>query len=700
MSSRNNIFSSNFLGIVVQNNDPEKRGRVKVFVPHINIALYTKWNQDFKTGEDKHFVFPDKATNPDLDLVMDYLKNALPWAEIALPPFGGASTGRYNAALRKGSTSDSNAWEESTPVEGFRPLVAYTGKHKVSDAFYKMNSSHNRLVNPNANQYTPSDYSNLARGFFTIPNVGSHVWIFFVEGDINYPVVFASSYGQEDWKRIYSKNKEAEDIKDFISPDYPESYENLETAGIDHNKKTFRSKHVFNSNKHSLEFIDTDHAEVLKFTHYSGSFFEMNNNTTTRFSTNNDQTLVIGDQFITIRKCQGIYIAGHQENIIDGDRITKLGDFEKRQDIAKKILAIMRDTHDYKMLFEIMRTENNYPFTSFYQSRDGVFDVCPVCGGSGIKFDNPCITCDGTGLSPSSQWGNWKEDAVAKWVEAEVSVPTWNNQFGVKGAFSIKNYGTSLLGKIIHDNQKQITQLEYEGKFGNGGDDLETVTGNKNVTIGTVFNDLPSFRVDEIGKIRNQGAWIAKEGTYVTMAECPLVEYVDVDSVPGGDYDVTAGNRYRLNVGSRGIHLKTTGPVDIAGTIMNIAGEAINISSEWETLIEGKRRVEIRGDIINLKPHDGKRNTVLVDGNLGVRSNLLVVGGAHIEGNFSFMHLVAPQEHHLTEIGYGPLAHTHRFKAPSWVLKEKCSDVRDMQQTLNRPQPMGNFKCAGFWVPS
>ena len=28
-------FNSIYLGIVVQNNDPQKRGRVKVFVPHL-----------------------------------------------------------------------------------------------------------------------------------------------------------------------------------------------------------------------------------------------------------------------------------------------------------------------------------------------------------------------------------------------------------------------------------------------------------------------------------------------------------------------------------------------------------------------------------------------------------------------------------------------------------------------------------------
>ena len=47
-------YYGNYLGIVVQNNDPLKRGRVKVFVPHILPTVYNKW---VETGKDKCFKF-------------------------------------------------------------------------------------------------------------------------------------------------------------------------------------------------------------------------------------------------------------------------------------------------------------------------------------------------------------------------------------------------------------------------------------------------------------------------------------------------------------------------------------------------------------------------------------------------------------------------------------------------------------------
>ncbi len=701
-------YYGNYLGIVVQNNDPEKRGRVKVYVPHITAAVYENWNKEFATVKDKLFTFTDKDTNPDLDSILSQLKQMLPWAEQASPLFGGSATGRYNAFTQKGTTSDSNYWDGNSYKEGFRPLQNYVGENRVQDAFTQTGASTNQCVNPNGFQYSPSDYSNLSRGEFTIPNVGAHVWVFFIEGDANYPVVWAASHGEDDWKRIFSLDKEDQELKDFVSTDYPSSFENLASdesnGNIDHNIKTFRSKHVLNSNKHTIEVVDTDLAELLKFTHYSGSFLEFNNSTTSRFASHNDQTLVLGDQFLTVRKNQAIYVANYQENIIMGDRVTKLGDFPARRDLASRVLNILRDTHKYKRLFEIQRTKKNQIHTSELQEMDGDFAKCPVCGGSGKKFDKPCITCDGTGDSPSTQWGDWKDDKY-KWDPDALCINEFTGKSGTECGgsssdyFNRKDYDCTIIEKVIRDNQKKIADLMHESRFGNGGDDIVLITGNRTTNIGTVFNDLESYRVDPIGKIRNEGTAIATKGTYVTMAECPLVEYVDVDSVPGGDWDVVVGNKYRLNVGSKGIHIKTTGPIDMYGTLVNIYGEGMYISASQELLIDGGRHLELRADIINIKPSSAMRKEVLLDGNAGVAGNLMVLGGTHVEGELSYLHATAPKQQYLTETGWGPVAHTHRFFAPPWTLMDKCGDVRDAADALNEHFPAKNEKCHGYWIP-
>ena len=43
-----NDYNGMYIGIVVKNNDPEKRGRVKIYVPHINVNVYKDWYRDDK----------------------------------------------------------------------------------------------------------------------------------------------------------------------------------------------------------------------------------------------------------------------------------------------------------------------------------------------------------------------------------------------------------------------------------------------------------------------------------------------------------------------------------------------------------------------------------------------------------------------------------------------------------------------------
>lgn len=81
----------NYLGLCVNNNDPEKRGRVQVFIPHLMPAMYENWNE---LGEDVKLVclgdnLPDSLP-PD---ILDKLIKILPWAESASPILGTSSPG-------------------------------------------------------------------------------------------------------------------------------------------------------------------------------------------------------------------------------------------------------------------------------------------------------------------------------------------------------------------------------------------------------------------------------------------------------------------------------------------------------------------------------------------------------------------------------------------------------------------------------
>ena len=108
--------NGNYLGIVVQNDDPSQRGRVKVYVPHISASVYGKWDE---AVSDKKFKFIGDNVDSDLTDIIDDLKELLPWAECAAPLVGATGSGRYNARLRTGSISDSGKLKEAVPKDDY-----------------------------------------------------------------------------------------------------------------------------------------------------------------------------------------------------------------------------------------------------------------------------------------------------------------------------------------------------------------------------------------------------------------------------------------------------------------------------------------------------------------------------------------------------------------------------------------------------
>lgn len=84
-------YFGNYLGIVVNNKDPEYRGRVQVFIPHIMPALYEGWN---KEGKDLTLeCVGDNLPNALTSDIRERLIKVLPWAEAASPIIGGSSPG-------------------------------------------------------------------------------------------------------------------------------------------------------------------------------------------------------------------------------------------------------------------------------------------------------------------------------------------------------------------------------------------------------------------------------------------------------------------------------------------------------------------------------------------------------------------------------------------------------------------------------
>lgn len=869
-------YYGNYLGIVIQNNDPEKNGKVKVWIPHVSPSVYENWDN---TSKDSKFKFIGKNINSDLSDIIEDLKMILPWAHCAAPLNGASSSGRYNAYDQTATISDSSNVSDLNHNNNFvktkyslnedgigeKPARKYElDDLKITDAF--VDSSKIKFENGNkfGYNYTPTSYSNSAKGSFSVPNVGSHVWVFFDDGDPMSPVYFAVSYGQNDWQSIYDNENDP-------GLDYPNTYENKSSNNqdkYDHNTTTYRNKYVINQKGGTFEIVSTDNRELLKLTHFSGSFKEFSNYVTTEFASNNDQKLVQNDQFLTVKGNRGVYVGEDFDHIVNGDYYHKVGNLN--YDVFNNYKAILDSIADAKQLFDIRRASTISPEvgffkkTSLFQNREGEFGPCPVCTADykptlwdnnynfislgeadpneiddsnfnlpsslptvvNITFEenseNTFISlyqfdAGDLGLDPSEFTFTVILNDTSMQITKLLSVA---NSTGSSANVSNTEYGTVFTGNTeifelstivtgneviiglvpltneagtinvtrtatltvssaltsIYDNENSFydftkvksindktvstlikpksrldflglsrcpvcggsgkspsTQtgiwipedkqtlivnrlqtissdlIDLEKQMGRGGNEIVTITKNKIENIGLAFNDFPSIRVDNIGKIDIDEVRVFDKGVLPTQKPRSLFEYVHVDNLPGGTLVQNINNKWNVQVGSGGISIKTLGGVDIGGSITNITGQQLNLVSEEEINIDAKC-VNIAAEILLLR--NKKNKQVVVDGNLGVTQNIVIGGSAHIEGELTVQHITAPVEIQETEpvILYGELvpdlqiidsngkslpipnsvkiyAHTHPFKNLPLTLMKSKDDVRKIGQLTSDTSP-------------
>lgn len=727
----NEQYNGMYLGIVVQNNDPEYRGRVKVYVPHIQANVYQDW---YEQVTDKTFRFAGLNVKSDLEKILPELKQILPWAENAMPSVGASGSGRYNAYDHVGTISDSNRNEtikphdhEQTDIEkkyklndehiGEKPGKVFeshgTWLHDAftnteapdkSDGFEWPDASIppeempyndlpagerlNGVNRPNryAYNYRPNTYSNCAKGSFSIPNVGSHVWVFFQGGDPMQPVMFGVMHGKEDWQGIYECNQEH-------GTDYPGTYENIsdqEEPVFDINTETYRNKYVINQKGGSLEFVNTDNREILKLTHYSGSFVEFNNHTNVRLAAAHDQSLVMEDQYDTVRGFRNHFTGRDLDYIVRGDRYKKVGlqNTNYHLDWREK----MRPLADLKSLFELQRLDGEPSTGGLSQSRSGTPIDCPVCKDTErVKYYRLHNTFIFTGMTDTysakdgayeATKANMSQGYFNPYGEfpfhpGEASVQFEINPLEYKSAYDhLGTQGTifgetcpccggegvspsSMEGDWKAEEQKNDKNFEQtlkdvaaalapvESELGLGGSEIISIAKHKIENVGLVLNDFPAIRIDPVGKMYRDKMIIHKQGVFANQKATPLVESVHVDDLPGGSYTLNVTNRWNVHVGAGGVSIKTLGRMEIGAKQITMAGDQVNIGSENEVNIDGGKRLSIVGDIIAIRQRN--RGQVLVDSNLGVSQNVVIGGGLHVEGELSCQHITAPVEIHETE---------------------------------------------------
>lgn len=560
-------YPSIYLGIVVQNNDPEYRGRVKVWVPHVNAGVYNKWAE---LKQDRSFKFPGANINSDLELIINDLKDELPWAEFCSPVVGESATGTYNANSAQATTSDAaypyslsgsnfstnyTQYNLNNEKMGEKPGYVYEKySTKLTDAFTDTAANKTSKVNPNGAQYRPSTYSNAAKGIFSIPNVGAHVWVFFRDGMPLYPVYMGASFGQSDFESIFRDNNNS-------YQDYPQTFESNGKGvrqTVDLNTTTYRNKMVVNQRGAAIEIVNTTDRESYKVTHFQGGFFEMNNKYNSLFNPKNFQLLTLKDKFETIRGHSNLFVDRDSDETVQGNRIIKVGNLNKTA------------------------------LDAWVTAYTAIADLLALPEGSANK-NNLVSTVEA------------QADALA----------------------------------------------EAEAALGMGGNYVETVTKHKFLNVGLTFNTFASIRYNLTNKTVTQYRNVISSGTQLITTTVPAIEYTHIDDMPGGNYNLSVGNRYSLLVGSGGIDIKTTGPVNLGGTIMAIAGKQMNLAATDDFNLDGGTNLSVIADLITIRSRN--RNQVVVDDNLGISKNVVIGGGSYVNGELYLQHVTAPVEFQVTE---------------------------------------------------
>jgi len=697
-------YYGNYIGIVVQNNDPQFRGRIKVFVPHISPTVYKNWieNSVDKNAQDKLFKFIGTNVGSPLTDIIDDLKLILPWAEIASPITGEDTMGRYHASSKNATTSDgsnrSYVYEgtNSTPYSQNADNIAEKPGHvfdlaavNLSDAFNNPQLTNVNNVNKLSFNYTPECYSNSAKGAFGIPNVGAHVWVFFNEGDPLKPVIFATAHGASDWASIYDATS------DLPGLDYPGEYENNSTSSQTINADTYRNKYVINQKGGTLAFVNTDNRELLKLTHYSGSFKEFNNQANIELAVNNDQKLVLGDKFETVRGTRNEFTQRDFDNIIAGDHYRKVGDLNAS--LYQQWKSLMDPIADIKQLFDIQRAEKLHSsvasalkLQSSLQAKSGSPSPCPVCAGGDINLALNNSFKPGYRLyANTATASNINGDPVGK--TTLLGIAQWGAGTLLTGTGLINLPFIGLLQNFLTTSlnflKSSAPQVAGDGSINPnlpgrpagkscpacGGTGLSPSSFNgvwlpepqkallpqKLIEVipklakieaqiglgGSEIIEITKHKVETIGTVMNDWGAIRidpmgkMEPAYVAVHPgSSLVIRKPSPLIEQVQIDDLPGGTYTLNVANRMSMLVGAGGLNMKSYgVVNISGAMTNIAGE-QVNIGSANEVNVDGgqrlSLVGDIVHIKQRHgeQILLDGDVGVTGNLIIKGGIHAEG--------------------------------------------------------------------
>lgn len=431
----------------------------------------------------------------------------------------------------------------------------------------------------------------------------------------------------------------------------------------------YKNRTIINQRGGSINIDNSTNNEKLQLSHRSGSNINLTNVVTSELAANNKQITVTNDEFKTV---------GHNSSEFTAkDKVERVGENSYRfKGVAdeSQIEAFERWKEIFKPIalknsqFKISRGGVGYP-SGENTPLKGSRDLNPVLKTKLVTVENKF---SGYSKTPIRQFST---DEVVDYTpvlnrntssasERSLTPNDIDKAAGILGSFAdgVLEFGAEKSAATENGNWEpnenvqnladdilnlQEDLLPIEQQMGNGGDDISFIKRNKLETVGAIFNDFPSVRIDERGRSHPFEVIVSDVGAFKNHDYMPVVEDVDNSSFfPGGEETKTVGNKYNITVGSGGYNLKTTGPIELGGTSFKAGFKKCNISSTYGIHLMSENIIELA----SLKSITLRTNRqVFVESALGVKNNIVAGGGLYTEGEMYVQHITAPVEIQQTE---------------------------------------------------
>jgi len=376
------------------------------------------------------------------------------------------------------------------------------------------------------------------------------------------------------------------------------------------------------------------------------------------------KNLVDSENLLTQLRGNGIDAEHEAKNdnsnvVVEGNETNIYGNVGEIHEITGQILVEMRDINDLLAEPDTLQPQSDHPMDGSRKKWNMIpaFGPCPMCvGGKPFMtlFNTPSFFMPGSdkgGMAIPSMLTPSASTTMPR-VMSPIGCPMCHGTgVSTSSAFSLAtpNIKKQIIPFLIKSKFSKISELENRM---NGGKKTDLIAKTWEVHVGGTMNDANSVRVNPVGKQVISGVHISPAGEAVIpkLVAKPQVSAVSVPSLGAGDIFMYAADKFNLMVGSNGIGMKTTGCVDLQGRITTILGDQIVVSSNNHVLVNGGQLLQLKGDTISISATASKENNIALDGIVGVTKNLIVRGGAHVEGTFSCNHIQGPLQYNQTEV--------------------------------------------------